>query len=109
MRRAMTLSRALILIAAIGLAVGADAISESASAQPYPSYQCPVGYYWDPYYGCLPVGYYYGPPYYVYPNFGFDFFYGYGPSYGYGHGGYGHGGAPHGGGGAPHGGGGGHR
>lgn len=83
MRWAKTLPGALLFLTAIGLAVGADAISESAYGQPYPYYQCPAGYYWDPYYGCLPVNYIYGPPYYAYPDLGFGFFYGIGPSYRY--------------------------
>jgi hypothetical protein len=38
--------------------------------------QCPVGYYYDPNYGCLPLSYFYGPPAYGYPDLGFGFFYG---------------------------------
>lgn len=100
MRRAKTLPGALLFLAAIGLGVSGAAIPESAYGQPYPYYQCPVGYYWDPSYGCLPVSYLYGPPYYAYPDLGFGFFYGIGPRYRYGRGvGVGRGAAPRGGGG----------
>jgi hypothetical protein len=75
MRRAKILSGAILFLAAIGFAVAVDATSEGAYAQGYPL--CPAGYYWDPNYGsCLPLNYFYGPPYYVYPDFGFNFFYG---------------------------------
>ena len=107
MTRAKILQRALLFLTAIGLAVGGDAISESAYGQPYPYYQCPAGYYWDPYYGCLPLSYFYGPPYYAYPDLGFGFFYGIGPRYPYGRGAeIGRGVAPRGGRAAPRGGGG---
>lgn len=98
----------------MGLALGLLAASKPALAQ-YP-YACPLGYYYDARYGCVPTGYLYEPPYYPYPYFGFDYFYGGGWG-GRPHGGYrggGHpGGAPHSGGtphggGAPHGGGGSH-
>ena len=87
------------LALAVLITAGGDAITGSARAQAY-YYQCPAGYYWDPYYGCLPLGYFYGPPRYVYPDIGFGFFYG-GRWYGgpHPHRGAPHGGAPHG---APH-------
>jgi hypothetical protein len=73
----------------------------------------PDGYYYDPAYGCEPLSYFYGPPTYVYPDYGFGFFYGGGwgrGGHGFGHGG-GHPGGGfhggvHGGGGGFHGGGG---
>lgn len=108
----MKLFAAACLVSALtGLFGAGDALFERAQAQPYP-YQCPVGYYWNPTYGCLPLSYLYGPPTYVYPDIGFGFFYGgrWSPRPGPhgGHPGAPHGGAPHGGathGGAPHGGG----
>ena len=87
MTRAKRLSGARLLFAAIGLAA-VSAISQEAYGQA--SYPCQPGYYWDPNYGCLPLSYFYGPPTYVYPDFGFGFFYGGGwggrPGYGYGRG-----------------------
>lgn len=63
-----------LTVVAIAFAILSGAMSEHAEAQVY---QCPPGYYYDPSYGCLPLSYFYGPPYsYVYPDFGFDFFYG---------------------------------
>ena len=73
MRRAIFVFGALVTLAT-GLTVVAGAMSGRAQAQVY--YQCPAGYYFDPSYGCLPLSYFYGPPYYPYPDFGFDFFYG---------------------------------
>lgn len=100
----------------MGLALAGIAAPTSAVAQytyPY-AYTCPPGYYYDPVHGCVPAVYLYGPPYYPYPDFGFDFFYGGGWGRGYrggGHpgdfrrgggvprgGGFAHGGGPHGGG-----------
>lgn len=92
MRWPRILPKALLFLATIGLAIAVDAMSESAHAQVY----CPAGYYWDPNYGCLPLSYFYGPPYYVYPDYGFGFFYGPGfRGYGYGRG-VGRGGGAHG-------------
>lgn len=73
MRRAKIIPRPILLLA-IGLAVAVGAASQGAYGQAY--YACPPGYYWSPGYGCLPLSYFYGPPYYVYPDFGFGFFYG---------------------------------
>jgi hypothetical protein len=90
----------------------ADSSALIASTVPAQAqYVCPPGYYYDPTYGCVPNGYFTGPPYYAYPDFGFDFFYGGGwggrGRGGYGGGGFHGGGGGHGGGGF-HGGGGGH-
>jgi hypothetical protein len=84
MLRKVTL-RAARLLFGIGLVVGVSALAEHASAQPY-YYSCPPGYYYLAGYGCAPLSYAYGPPYYSYPNFGFNFFYG-GNWGGYGYGG----------------------
>lgn len=98
MPRTKLLAGACLALAMIGLAGASDALLGSARAQAY-YYQCPVGYYWDPTYGCLPLGYLYGPPTYIYPDIGFGFFYG---GHWYAHPGHpgGHpaprGGAPHG-------------
>lgn len=111
-----TLGNTIFVLVVIGTGIAAFILPAPARAQ-Y-GYQCPPGYYYDPNYGCVPSGYYYGPPYYVYPDYGFDFFYGQGwgrrwngyppPRGGVSHGG---GTTPHGGGIAPRGGGGigGHR
>lgn len=69
----MKWTRALLFLSASALLFATDAVTPSADAQ---GYVCPPGYYFDPYYGCLPLNYFYGPPYYVYPDFGFGFFYG---------------------------------
>ena len=69
----MKWARAILFVSACGLLFAADAVSGSAEAQ---AYVCAPGYYFDPYYGCLPLNYFYGPPYYVYPDYGFGFFYG---------------------------------
>jgi len=102
MTRATLVSGTVLLLAALGLAVGVLA-SRPADAQVV--YQCPPGYAYDPTYGCLPLSYFYGPPAYPYPGVGFGFFYG--GHWDRWHDGGPRGGAPHGGGGAPHGGGGG--
>jgi hypothetical protein len=59
---------------AIGIALAGAMMPGRLSAQIYD--QCPIGYYYDPNYGCLPLSYFYGPPAYPYPNLGFGFFYG---------------------------------
>jgi len=108
MTRDRTLASAILIRLGIGLAFAGFVVAAPARAQyayPY-GYACPPGYYYDPDYGCVPPGYYYGAPYYAYPGFGFEFFYG--PGWGQRWGRYyaPRGVAPHGGGGAPHGGGG---
>jgi hypothetical protein len=89
----------------LGMGIAFAGIVTSRPAHAQYVYACPPGYYYDPTYGCVPAAYLYGPPYYAYPDFGFDFFYGGGWGGGYrGHpGGVPHGGtAPHGGGHGPH-------
>jgi hypothetical protein len=83
----------------VGMALVLSALVPSARAQ----YACPAGYYYDPTYGCVPNTYQTWP-YYAYPDYGFDFFYG--PGWGGRWGGY-HGGGRVYGGGGYHGGGGG--
>ncbi len=91
----------------LGLCIALAGVVVPAPARGQYPYQCPPGYYYDPYYGCVLQGYVYAPPYYVYPDYGFTFFYGGGGGWGgyYGRGGgvAPRGGAPHGA--APHGGG----
>jgi hypothetical protein len=94
----------------IGSFVGAALLLSGAALIPSAraQYACPAYYYYDPTYGCVPNSYLTWP-YYAYPDYGFDFFYG--PGWGgrwggYRGGGY-HGGGYHGGG--AHGGGGFHR
>ena len=99
-----------LLLISLPLAAGVLSTRPADAQVGYP-YNCPPGYFFDPSYGCIPLSYFYGPPTYVYPGFGFGFFYG--GHWDHWHGGHAapHGGAPHGGaphGGAPHGGGGGH-
>jgi hypothetical protein len=59
---------------AIGAALASAMMPARLSAQI--PYQCPIGYYYYPNYGCLPLSYFYGPPAYPYANLGFGFFYG---------------------------------
>ena len=108
MTQAKVLSRAVLLLGGIGLAVAAFTTPGPTHAQ---TYVCPNGYYYLEGYGCAPLSYYYGEPTDIFPYGGFGFFYGGrgwgGRGYNYGHGGGGfHGGGAHGGGGF-HGGGGG--
>lgn len=111
MCRDRTLASTLLILSGIGLAAGGLVLCAPARAQNVYQYgyTCPPGDYYYPNYGCVPPGYYYPPPYYVYPDFGFDFFYGggWGRRWGgyYGGGGY-RGGGYRGGGGGYHGGGG---
>jgi hypothetical protein len=108
MRRDTTQTGASAVLLGISLAVAVCVRPGAALAQ-Y-GYPCPLGYYYYPNYGCVPPGYFYGSPYYAYPDFGFELFYGpgwgrrWGSYYGQGRG------LPHGGGiprgGAPPGGGG---
>jgi hypothetical protein len=117
MSRNRTLAGVCSMLLGIGFMTAGCLLPAPAQAQ-Y-GYPCAPGYYYYPNYGCVPPGYFYGYPYYAYPDFGFDFFYGpgwgrrwggyYGPGRGVPPRGWGfHGGppgrAPHGG--APHGGGG---
>jgi len=71
-RRLISLAGA---IAAL-LAGGSALIAPTVPARAQYGYVCPRGYHYDPTYGCVPYGYFGGPPYYAYPDFGFDFFYG---------------------------------
>jgi hypothetical protein len=90
----------------LGLCIALAGVVVPAPVRGQYPYQCPPGYYYDPYYGCVLQGYVYAPPYYVYPDYGFTFFYGgggWGGYYGRGGGVAPRGGAPHGA--APHGGG----
>lgn len=96
---ARTLARKIGSFAGVALVLSAAALIPSARAQ----YVCPAGYYYDPTYGCVPNTYL-TYPYYAYPDYGFNFFYG--PGWSGRWGAYG-GGRAHGGG-AYHGGGGGH-
>ena len=94
----------------LGMGIALVGIAAPMPAQAQYPYACPPGYYFDPNYGCVPAAYLYGPPYYPYPYFGYDFFYGGGWDGVYRGGGH-PGGVPHGSlgghtGGAPHGGGG---
>lgn len=106
MTRGRTVTGALYILLGIGAGLAGFVMSAPARAQ-Y-GYPCPPGYYYDLNYGCVLPGYFYGPPYYAYPDYGFDFFYGggWGQRWGGYHGGGAgpHGGAPHGA--APRGGGG---
>jgi len=99
MTRATLRSGTVLLLVALGCAAG-GLLPRHADAQVV--YECPPGYAYDPTYGCVPLSYFYGPPAYVYPGFGFGFFYG--GHWDHWHEGHPRGGAPHGG--APHGGGG---
>ena len=76
--------RPLGILARAGLLFGISlAVPVVAPAQA--QYVCPDGYYYDPTYGCVPNDYLTGPPYYyVYPDFGFGFFYGGGWQRGHG-------------------------
>ena len=108
MRRDKTMASTSAVLLGLGLAIAGCMMPVAARAQ-Y-GVPCPPGYYFYPNYGCVPPGYFNGSPYYAYPDFGFDLFYGpgwgrrwggyYGPGRGFPHGGgVPHGGAPHGGGG----------
>lgn len=103
MRQVKILPRTTLFLGAIALVAATLATGQRASAQ----YVCPAGYYYLAGYGCVPLDYSYGPPDYIYPDYGFGFFYGGGWGRGYrGGGGYHGGGGFHGGGGGH---GGGHR
>jgi hypothetical protein len=75
MRQGRLLPKLRLALGIVGLVVAASCIPEPAAAQIY-YYQCPPGYAYRAGYGCLPLSYFYGPPTYVYPNYGFGFFYG---------------------------------
>lgn len=75
-----------IALGIVGLVLAGSFAAEPATAQVY-YYQCPPGYAYRVGYGCYPLSYFYGPPTYVYPGFGFNFFYGLGVNRGFhGHG-----------------------
>ena len=107
MSHSRTLASITCILLGIAAALAGFAVAVPARAQYV--YQCPPGYYYYPNYGCVLPGYYYAPPYYAYPDFGFDFFYGGGwggyyrgrgiaPRGGAPHGAVSHGGGGHGGG-----------
>lgn len=111
MNRDRTLSLASAVCILLGISVAFAGCMLSVPAHAQYGYQCPPAYYFYPGYGCVVPGYFYGPPYYAYPDFGFDFFYGggwgrrwgrnYGPGGGFSRGGGGgaaRGGGGHGGG-----------
>ncbi len=65
-----------LLVATLGVMLAVAGATQSTPAHAQYAPVCPPGYYYYPAYGCVPPGYFYGPPYYVYPDFGFGFFYG---------------------------------
>lgn len=62
------------MVVSLGIAAGLAGVAAPARAQIV--YQCPLGYYYYPDYGCVPQNYFYGQPYYFEPGFGFGFFFG---------------------------------
>lgn len=80
MNRLISLAAKVTLILGLGAALSGISSIPAAQAQD----ECPTGYYYDPSYGCVPDSYLTWP-YYTYPDYGFDFFYG--PGWGGGWGG----------------------
>jgi hypothetical protein len=70
------LSRLKLTLGVVGLIIGAQPALAQAY-NPYYNYYCPPGYALRVGYGCMPLSYFYGPPTYVYPGFGFNYFYGF--------------------------------
>jgi hypothetical protein len=90
MREGRLLPKLKLALGIVGLVTAASCMPEPTAAQVYNYpyyYQCPPGYAYRLDYGCYPLSYFYGPPTYIYPNPGFNFFYGFGIGRGFhGHG-----------------------
>jgi hypothetical protein len=84
MRQGRLLLTLKLALGIAGFVIVAFCMTEPATAQVY-YYQCPPGYAFRVGYGCYPLSYFYGPPTYVYPGFGFNFFYGFNIGRGFRH------------------------